>query len=147
MISFFKVKVSMNESLEESDWFIANLKHAGFMRVNYDKKNWDLLIDQLKRDHNLIDKSSRASLLDDSFNLGRAEVIDQLTFMEMSLYLKNEIEPLPFIASFASFEYIYDMIVLDSQALQLLNVYYQNLLLKTYNNLGWDDDLKDANEM
>ena len=68
----------------DGNWIIGNLKHSGFYRVNYDDKNWILLIDQLRQNHTAIEKTARAQLIDDSFNLGRAEIIDQLEFFKLT---------------------------------------------------------------
>jgi flagellar biosynthesis regulator FlaF len=68
----------------DGNWIIGNLKHSGFYRVNYDDKNWILLIDQLRQNHKAIEKTARAQLIDDSFNLGRAEIIDQLEFFKLT---------------------------------------------------------------
>ena len=80
----------MPSSVQRDSWLIGNLKHSGFFRVNYDQQNWDLLIKQLNENHLLIDPINRAQLLDDSFNLGRAEIVDQLLFLNITKYLKIE---------------------------------------------------------
>ncbi len=72
---------------DNSSWIIANIKHAGFYRVNYDTNNWNELIKQLNNDHQVINNINRAELLDDSFNLGRADLIDQTIFLNVSSYL------------------------------------------------------------
>jgi aminopeptidase N len=47
---------------------VGNIKHAGFYRVNYDELGWEKLIEELKNNHTLLDSTSRALLIDDSFN-------------------------------------------------------------------------------
>lgn len=80
------------------------------MRVNYDEQNWNLLIDQLNKNNTIIDSINRATLLDDSFNLGRAEIIDQLLFLRMTQYLTEEEEGLPFVPALIGLDYIGNMI-------------------------------------
>ncbi len=111
--------------MAEKDWLVANVKHAGFYRVNYDENNWNLLIEQLKTDHVLIDPISRAQIIDDSFNLGRAEILDQLVFFNVASYLVNEEDPLPFQASLSGLEYIYDMLTSDFESIELYKVKIQ----------------------
>ena len=94
------VTVNLPADTNPTSWYIGNLKHAGWYRVNYDQNNWKLLIDQLNEDLNLIHPIHRAQLLDDSFNLGRAEIIDQLVFMDITKYLVQEADPLPFTPAF-----------------------------------------------
>ena len=110
------------DKVETNEWIIANLKHAGFYRVNYDKNNWELLIQQLNKGHSVIDATSRAQLIDDSFNLGRGEIIDQTVFFRIVSYLVNEEDPLPFQAASTGFDYIDDMFSSDSEAYQLFQV-------------------------
>ena len=90
--------IQLEENIDESTWIIANNKHAGYYRVNYDDENWHLLIQQLKTDHRLIDVIAKCQLIDDSFNLGRAEYIDQLVFLDLISYLINETNIIPISA-------------------------------------------------
>jgi len=106
----------------ESSWYLANIKHIGFYRVNYDEKNWDLLINQLKNDHTKIDVVSRAQILNDLFNLGRAELKKQVDFLEVISYLKKETDPMPFIVLFSSLNYLSDMLSSDYKTLESFQV-------------------------
>ena len=115
----------MPNGTDENDWIIGNLKHAGFYRVNYDKKSWDLLIDQLNSNHELIDRVSRAQLIDDSFNLGRAEIIDQTVFLKINTYLVKESSPLAFIPAFNGLNIISSLI---STEVDTFNAYKVNIL-------------------
>ena len=89
-----------------NSWYIGNIAHSGWYRVNYDEANWERLIAQLNQEHTLIHPIHRAQLLDDSFNLGRAEVIDQLRFLEITRYLKNEADGLPFTPAFTGLNFM-----------------------------------------
>ena len=46
-------------SLNKGSWLLGNINQTGYFRVNYDLRNWRLLIDQLIRNHevNWIDSS------------------------------------------------------------------------------------------
>jgi aminopeptidase N len=101
---------------------IGNLQHSGWYRINYDENNWKLLIDQLNTDHLLIDPVHRAQLLDDSFNLGRAEIIDQLVFLNINKYLVNEIDPLPFRPALNGLNTITPLIEDDFESFELYKV-------------------------
>ena len=113
----------------QGNWIIGNLKHSGFYRVNYDTENWNLLINQLFDDHEMIEPTARAQLIDDSFNLGRAEYIDQITFLNITVYLNKEIDPLPFTTMFNGMNYIGDMLSTDYIAFNLFKVIEIFLLL------------------
>lgn len=114
----------------ESSWYLANIKQIGFFRVNYDEKNWQLLIEQLKNDHLKIDVVSRAQLLNDLFNLGRAELKKQTDFLEVISYLKKETEPMPFIVLFSNLNYMADMLSSDYSTFESFKV--KNLFFSYY---------------
>ena len=116
------VQIPRPSLVANDNWIIGNLKHAGFYRVNYDSQNWNLLINQLKTNHTLIDSTSRAQLIDDSFNLGRADEIDQLDFFRLSEYLTKETDPLVFSAVFSCYDYVNEMLATDYLATDLFKV-------------------------
>ena len=108
----------------KENWVIGNLKHSGFYRVNYDNENWNLLIAQLNSDaYEIIDDISRAQLIDDSFSLGRAEIISQTIFLNVVKYLKREISGIPFEAAVEGFNYIDNMLSVDYIASESFKVF------------------------
>lgn len=114
--------INNDEDLDNQTWFIGNVKHSGFYRVNYDENNWNLLIEQLLFDHTQIDAINRAQLLDDSFNLGRAGLIDQTFFLRISSYLVDETDPLAFQTAFIGLNYIADMLSFDNETYSMFQV-------------------------
>ena len=116
--------------LSENTWVLGNIKHAGFYRVNYDMTNWNLLIKQLHDDHTLIDETSRSALIDDSFNLGKADQIDQTVFLDIVSYLSTETSNVPFTASLDGLSYIGQMIA-DNYTLAVsfkVSIFKMNLI-------------------
>jgi len=106
-----------------NDWIIANIKHSGFYRVNHDAHNWNLLVNQLNSDKfEMIDVINRASLIDDSFNLGRAELVDQTLFLDIVKYLRKESNSLPFASSYDGLDYIQNMLAFDMENFRLIKV-------------------------
>ena len=75
-----------------SSWIIVNLESSGYYRVNYDNLNWQLLADQLKRDHLLIPDITRAQLIDDAFILGHAGVLKYDVVTRLIGYLEDVTE-------------------------------------------------------
>ena len=115
------ITITINNT-DKDQWIIGNIKHSGFYRVNYDESNWNLLIKQLINDHNKIDVINRAQLIDDSFNLGRAGLIDQTLFLKITSYLTNESDPLAFQTAFIGLNYIADMLSIDNEAFEIFKV-------------------------
>lgn len=99
--------------MNPNDWIIANVKHSGYYRVNYDKENWILLANQLKEDFTLIDPVNRASLIDDSFNLGKAGFLEQTQFLSIISYLDKETDAMAFEAAFNGIYYLNNMLNTD----------------------------------
>lgn len=82
----------------DDEWLIVNLQEAGFYRVNYDDRNWELLVNQLHNDHNKIHRVNRAQILDDLFHLAENGAVDYSFALRALEYLKNEKEALPWIS-------------------------------------------------
>ncbi|KAG9489175.1 hypothetical protein GDO78_005267 [Eleutherodactylus coqui] len=96
-------ETGMNSSFHltgDNDWLLANINVTGYYRVNYDDRNWDRLLQQLENNHTVIPVINRAQIIDDSFNLARAQIISttralQTTrFLSKDKYMKQQVEPL-----------------------------------------------------
>ena len=83
---------------------------SGFYRVNYDQRNWKLIMEQLKENHTKIHVINRAQLMDDAFNLARVGLINYDMLLEMTEYLRKEIEYFPWHAAFSGFSYLNTML-------------------------------------
>uniref|UniRef100_H0VA98 Thyrotropin releasing hormone degrading enzyme n=1 Tax=Cavia porcellus TaxID=10141 RepID=H0VA98_CAVPO len=86
-------------SLDKGSWLLGNINQTGYFRVNYDLRNWRLLIDQLIRNHEVLSVSNRAGLIDDAFSLARAGYLPQNIPLEMIRYLSEEKDFLPWHAA------------------------------------------------
>ena len=60
--------------------------------MNYDLRNWDLLAQQLLNDPREISVINRAQMIDDSFNLARAGLLDYSVTFNITSYLQREVE-------------------------------------------------------
>ncbi|KAK2841765.1 hypothetical protein Q5P01_011965 [Channa striata] len=69
------------------DWVLANLNVVGYYRVNYDQGNWDRLLRALNTNHMDIPVINRAQLVDDAFNLARAQIIPTVLALSVTKYL------------------------------------------------------------
>jgi hypothetical protein len=118
----FQVEIELADLQKTNEWIIGNIQHAGYYRVNYDSQNWRLLMNQLYRDHTVIGPVNRAELVDDAFNLGYAEWIDQLLFFDMIKYLQKEADPLPFVTAFSGLNTVANLITNDYEVNKLFQV-------------------------
>lgn len=78
----------------------------GFYRVNYDLKNWNRLIAELKSNHKTIHVLNRAQLIDDSFNLARAGELPHSIPFTLVTYLQKEDDFIPWYSVLNSMSYI-----------------------------------------
>lgn len=74
--------------------------------MNYDASNWALLIKQLKKTPNDINVLNRAQLIDDSFNLARADMLHYRVPLDLATYLNVEEDPLPWYSAMNSYSYL-----------------------------------------
>ena len=104
-------------------------------RVNYDKKNWALIAEQLNKDHTSIHVINRAQILDDAFNLAKAGQLDYDTVLGLTSYLAKETEYIPWAAALSGLSYISRMLK-RSPAYGDFKRYTLGLVTGLYTRLG-----------
>ena len=108
----------------ENEWVLANIKRAGFYRVNYNIENWNRIIAYLNSPSESlasIDVISRCQLIDDLFNLGRAEELPQTLYFDLLKYIirRREVEAFPILTATSGLNFISKMVAIDNQTFQL----------------------------
>ena len=81
----------------------------GYYRVQYDATNYELINNQLLTDLTKIGVNNRAQLMDDSLNLARVGRISYAQALDLTRYLANEREYVPFDAALTALNYINGM--------------------------------------
>lgn len=92
------------------EWMLINVNQVGYFRVNYDKRNWQLLIEQLAKDHKKLSAINRAQLLDDLFEMARGGLLDYALALDATKYLPKERDYLPWASVLTSLSYLEDML-------------------------------------
>lgn len=87
------------------DWVLGNTNVSGFYRVNYDSENWERLLNQLATNHQVIPIINRAQIVDDAFNLARANIINTTLALRTTKYLAQEREYIPWESALRSLNY------------------------------------------
>nr|XP_033807660.1 thyrotropin-releasing hormone-degrading ectoenzyme [Geotrypetes seraphini] len=123
-------------SLDEGDWILGNINQIGYFRVNYDVRNWRLLIDQLMRRPEVISVSNRAGLIDDAFNLARAGCLPQNIPLEILRYLSAEKDFLPWHAA-SRVLYPLDKLLDRAEDYSIFSEYILKQVASMYFRLGW----------
>ncbi|XP_066254232.1 aminopeptidase N-like [Euwallacea similis] len=88
-------KQVIEDLAKDDEWVVFNNKMAGIYKVNYDEKNWQLLIQALKEDLSKIPSLNRVQLIADAADLSYVGSLPYNTFFSMLDYLKKENEYLP----------------------------------------------------
>uniref|UniRef100_UPI00398EB968 thyrotropin-releasing hormone-degrading ectoenzyme-like n=1 Tax=Pristiophorus japonicus TaxID=55135 RepID=UPI00398EB968 len=125
--------------LDKNNWLLGNLNQTGYFRVNYDLRNWRLLIEQLMINPEVISVGNRAGLIDDAFNLARAGYLPQNIPLEIIRYLYKEKEFLPWHAASNVLLYL-DKLVDRNKEYNIFSQYILQQVTPTYNLLGWPED-------
>uniref|UniRef100_A0A6I8P634 Aminopeptidase n=1 Tax=Ornithorhynchus anatinus TaxID=9258 RepID=A0A6I8P634_ORNAN len=123
-------------SLNEGNWLLGNINQTGYFRVNYDLRNWRLLINQLIRNHEVLSISNRAGLIDDAFNLARAGYLPQNIPLEIIRYLSEEKDFLPWHAASRAL-YPLDKLLDRTENYNVFNEYILKQVASMYIKLGW----------
>ncbi|KTF93522.1 hypothetical protein cypCar_00036697 [Cyprinus carpio] len=93
----------------DTDWLLANLNVTGYYRVNYDPQNWERLLIQLNSDHKVIPVLNRGQIIDDAFNLARAQIINITLALRTTKYLYKEKEYIPWESAIRNLQYFFLM--------------------------------------
>ncbi|XP_051580791.1 aminopeptidase N-like [Myxocyprinus asiaticus] len=91
--------------IEDEKWLLANVNCTGFFRVNYDETNWYKLLRQLESNHHVIPVINRGQLIDDAFNLARADRLNVTIALSLTKYLINETEYIPWESALRNLDY------------------------------------------
>ncbi|KAL1422180.1 hypothetical protein MTO96_022392 [Rhipicephalus appendiculatus] len=119
-------------------WLLLNLKAKGFYRVNYDKRNWMMLIEQLKKDHTAIPHQNRAQILSDIYDLARSGALQMSLAFSASRYLTKEREFLPWKAVFNAWKGI-EKLLSGTNIFPSWKAFVVRLITSAYTALNWEE--------
>ncbi|XP_026755770.2 aminopeptidase N-like [Galleria mellonella] len=124
--------------LSKAEWYIINKQQTGYYRVNYDVSNWQALARVLNSssEYLQIHVLNRAQIIDDSFNLARNGRLNYLYPFEISKYLVQEKDYIPWAAANAAFSYL-DIVLSFTEVYNLYKSYLLNITEPLYNELGF----------
>ncbi|XP_052740598.1 aminopeptidase N-like [Bicyclus anynana] len=122
--------------LSNATWFIVNKQQASYYRVNYDNQNWRALANVLFTSHNIIHLLNRAQIVDDVFNMARNGRTSYSNAFDVSRYLVNETDYIPWGSANSAFTYL-DTVLSGSPAYNLFKAYILDLTAPSYARLGF----------
>ncbi|XP_044735757.1 aminopeptidase N-like [Chrysoperla carnea] len=122
---------------ENDEWILLNIQSAGLYKVNYDDKNWDLLIKALIEDHNSIPVLNRVQLIDDSMDLANAGRLNYNVSLRLLTYLVAEDEYLAWNTALDHLNYL--KIMLSRRAVfGLFTKYIKQLVTPIYEKVSYE---------
>ncbi|KAG7211600.1 hypothetical protein KM043_010856 [Ampulex compressa] len=128
----------------KGQWFLLNIQQAGYYRVNYDQNSWKQLIKALGSDNfDSIHVINRAQIIDDLFNLARADYVSYDLALDASKYLVKEMDYLPWKSFFGALRYIIQRYEGHAER-HLLAQSIRLLTYNVYNKLGFEDSAQDS---
>ncbi|XP_053604252.1 aminopeptidase N [Plodia interpunctella] len=128
-----------NITANTNDWLIGNIQQTGFYRINYDAKNWHLLIKVLNDPKRFeeIHPINRAQIIDDAMNLALSGRLDYKTALDITSYLTHERSYVPWKAGLVALGYIDTMLSKGAYYLEYKR-YVLRLLTGAVEDLGWE---------
>ncbi|XP_050466641.1 aminopeptidase N-like [Cataglyphis hispanica] len=140
-----QVKSVIIGSFEPNSWVIFNVQQIGYYRVNYDEKNWKMIIDYLRsKNFKKIHVINRAALLDDAFNLARAGYVNYSIPFDIATYLIHETEYEPWVAAINNFNFLNRILASSPRVQQLFQNYANRILKSVYRLLSFIESPADS---
>ncbi|XP_072112058.1 glutamyl aminopeptidase [Mobula birostris] len=116
-----------------------NTEHTGFYRVQYEDSAWERIIHKLMSNHTEFSSSDRTGFIDDTFSLAKAALLQYSVALNMTKYLKDETDYLPWSIAISSIAYIQRMLRDDDQLDEKFQAYWKEQVKPVASMLGWDD--------
>lgn len=116
-----------------------NPDHIGFYRVNYEEETWNTIAENLSSNHVDFSSADRASFIDDAFALARAQLLNYKVALNLTKYLKMEMDYLPWQRVISAITYIISMFEDDNDIYPLMQDYFKDQVKPAADSLGWDD--------
>ena len=125
------------ENLPDRDnWVIFNIQLAGLYKVQYDRRNYKLIVKALNSDNfKSIHTINRAQLIDDAMDLAWTGEQDYGVAFAMINYLKQEDEYIPWRAALDNMRRILRLLI-RSPLFGVMKAYVQHILEPIYEKVG-----------
>ncbi|XP_053386790.1 endoplasmic reticulum aminopeptidase 1-like [Mercenaria mercenaria] len=120
-------------------WIKGNYHMYGYYRVNYDEDGWRALIGQLNVNHSVFTATERAGMIDDAFMLARAGLLNYSIALDLSLYMVNEEDYIPWQTLIDNWKFIEHRIEDKPVYSRFKNVQLK-LMKKQIEKMTWEDE-------
>lgn len=117
-------------------WIKFNSDQYGYYRVNYETELWDALKNTLVNNLAAFTVADRASILNDAFSLADATTIPYATSLDMTKYLEDETEFVPWSVASSKLTSLKSSLMFTDIYKDYIT-YARKLINKVYNDVGW----------
>nr|XP_033811401.1 glutamyl aminopeptidase [Geotrypetes seraphini] len=131
--------IQLTNDANVTDILKINPAHIGFFRVNYEQSTWNSLADFLIANHMNFSEADRAGFFDDAFALASADIVNYLVALNLTKYLTEEKDYLPWQRVASALSYITDMIQDDNDLYPKFQEYFRRQVKPITDSLGWND--------
>uniref|UniRef100_A0A182JF00 Aminopeptidase n=1 Tax=Anopheles atroparvus TaxID=41427 RepID=A0A182JF00_ANOAO len=125
----------ISTSVPDNQWLIFNRQQTGYYRVNYDAHNWELIVEALHENPMQIHRRNRAQLVNDVYNLARADRVDFALALRLMAYLRKETEYAPWTAAGSALTYFHNKLR-GTPNFEHFRLYVNRLLADIYPTLA-----------
>ncbi|XP_076056130.1 endoplasmic reticulum aminopeptidase 1-like [Oratosquilla oratoria] len=123
---------------QDVEWIKFNVGQRGFYRVSYDAQGWQTLTNVLLNNFEELSSADRASLIDDVFTLVKAGRINASVALDLTLYLKQETEYVPWSTALMHL-LSWARLLFNYPAHRLMLRYILSIVQPQYQRIGWQD--------
>ncbi|CAK9830592.1 Glutamyl aminopeptidase [Anthophora retusa] len=116
-----------------------NVNQSGFYRVTYPDEMWASIIATLLNDHTKFSPADRANLIDDAFTLCEAGELNATVPLELSLYLLNERDYVPWVTALG-YLHSWKGRLSESPGYKRYITFLKRLLTPVTKYVGWTDE-------
>ena len=106
-------ELKFTHNLGPDEPLIINHEQSGYYRVDYDQKNWDLIINTLETDHSKINIKNRAQIYDDSYSLllsDDVKIMPLETWKRLHDTLSQNDDYVPWTAAMLNMHHFYQLV-------------------------------------
>ncbi|XP_052890593.1 aminopeptidase A-like [Anopheles moucheti] len=119
-----------------SNWIKLNYRQIGYYRVNYPVEMWEQFGEALLKDVNTFTIGDRTGLLNDAFALADATLLPYNNALDLTRYLSNESEYVPWSAIASKLKTIRNLLYNFNSYDEITN-YTRTLVSEAVQSVGW----------
>lgn len=131
-------ETTITAQIRETDWLLLNKQSFGYYRINYDEKNWKLIIKSLIDRPSKFHVRNRAQLMHDAYRFSTSSRLDHGTLLNLLTYLKQEDQYAPWSTAYTIL-HTYDHYLAQHENYNDFQYFLAQLVGPIFRKLGVDE--------